>query len=166
MPCWIEFWRGLPSRVALALGLGALSVAGAKADAVGNATPGGDPAWVPQQSAKTLGELLIWNEAGRIYVSEEGKPAEELTLGESAEAEILKQLLAQAGATAATPRVLRDRIILVGGGGGGFSWQPARPPDKPTPAPTTGTPAGGKVENPRPTETGSAGSAASSAPQK
>jgi hypothetical protein len=161
MPSWMHDW-GLPSRIALLLGLGAFSIAGAKADRVGEASPGGDTARVPQQSAKTFGDLLIWSDAGRIYVSEAGKPAEELPLGDSAEAEVLRQLLGREGATAATPRVLRDRIILVGGGGNGFSWQPPRQPDNaaPTPNPATDASPGGDVAKPAAATTGSASSVA------
>jgi hypothetical protein len=115
-------WLRLPSRVALLLGLGALSAAGAKAD-----TPdlGKEPMRVPQHSAKTFGELRIWNDDGRIFVSEAGREAQELRLGDTAEARHLRQLLARDGAAAESPHILQDRIILVGGGGDGFHWAPA-----------------------------------------
>jgi hypothetical protein len=158
MPSWMHI-AGLPGRIAVLLGLGALSVAGAKADAVDEPKGGGDAARIPQQSAKSFGDLLIWSEAERIYVSEAGRPTEELRFGDSAEAVALRQLLERSGATAARPYVLRDRIILVGGGGNGFSWQPPRQPGgaPPSSAPTAGDDAG--------KATGSAGSAAA-APQK
>ena len=115
-------WLRLPSRVALLLGLGALSAAGAKAD-----TPdlGKEPMRVPQHSAKIFGELMIWNDDGRIFVSESGREAQELRLGDTAEARHLRQLLERDGAAANSPRMLLDRIILVGGGGDGFHWAPA-----------------------------------------
>ena len=69
----------LPSRIALLLGLGALSVSGAKA-ATSEGDLGKDPRRLPQQSVKQFGELLVWNDGGRIYVSEPNKPAEELRL--------------------------------------------------------------------------------------
>jgi hypothetical protein len=114
-------WLRLPSRLALLLGLGALSAAGAKAD-----TPdlGKEPVRVPQHSAKTFGELRIWHDDGRIFVSESGREAQELRLRDTAEARHLRQLLARDGAAADSPRVLLDRIILVGGGGDGFHWAP------------------------------------------
>jgi hypothetical protein len=128
MPISVRNRLRLPSRIAVLLGLGALSVAGAKADTAGAMHPGNEGALSPQQSAKSLAELLIWRDDGRIYVSEAGKPAEELRLGDSAEAALLEQLLDSRGATAANPHTMRDRIILVGGGGCGFSWDSSQQP--------------------------------------
>ncbi len=119
---FVHKWLGFSSRIALLLGLGAVSIAGAKAAAVSDVLPGGDRTLVPQQSAKALSELLIWQDDGRIYVSEAGKPAEELSLGTGTEAGLLRQMLERAGATSAKPQALRDRIILVGSGGSGFNW--------------------------------------------
>ncbi len=119
MPYSIRHLVHLPSRIALLLGLGVFSVAGAEAGAI-EVHPGHDATRVPQQSAKALGDLLIWSEAGRIYVSEAGGEPKELQLGDTAEAAQLRQLIEGQGATAATPHVLHDRIILVGGGGEGF----------------------------------------------
>ena len=121
MPRIFAKWLPLPGRIALFLGLGALSVAGAKA-AISASDLGKDPGRVPQQSVKRFGELLVWNDDGRIYVSESDKPDEELRLGDTPEARLLRELLQRDGATAAAPRVLSDRIILVGGGGKGISW--------------------------------------------
>lgn len=137
MPSSIRNLLNLPSRIALLLGLGALSVAGAKADTGGVLNPDRDSAHVPQQSAKPLADLVIWKENGRIYVSEGGKPAEELHLGNTAEAEQLMQLLVREGATAAAPHVLRDRVILVGGGGQGFNLDVPRPGDPSQTRPST-----------------------------
>jgi hypothetical protein len=167
MPSWMHVW-GLPGRIALLLGVGALSVAGAKADTAGEASAGDNAARVPQQSAKTFGDLLIWSEADRIYASEAGQPAEELRFGDSTEAIALRQLLERSGATAARPHVLRDRIILVGGGGAGFSWQPPRQPNSatPAPAPTTGAAPGGDAGNVGSGTSGAGGSAVATAAPK
>ena len=124
LPSSLRKWLRLPSRIALLLGLGALSATGAEA-AVAEADLGDGLMRVPQQSAKSFGELRIWSEAGRIYVSEGGKDAQELNLGDTPEARHLRQMLDRGGAGAASPRVLHDRIILVGGGGDGFHWAPA-----------------------------------------
>jgi hypothetical protein len=124
LPPSLRKWLSLPSRIALLLGLGALSATGAEA-AVAEADLGDGLMRVPQQSAKSFGELRIWSEAGRIYLSEGGKDAQELNLGDTPEARHLRQMLDRDGAAVDAPRVLQDRIILVGGGGDGFHWAPA-----------------------------------------
>jgi len=118
-------------RIALLLGIGAISAAGARADAA--PVGGSEPMRVPQQSAKSFGELLIWSDGGRIYVAERGQQAQELRLGDTAEARRLRLLLERDGATADRPRIVPDRMILVGGGGTGFHGVPAEKavtPDK------------------------------------
>jgi hypothetical protein len=135
----------LPSRVALLLGVGALSATGAQA------APGelDRSARIPQQSAKSFGEVRIWMEAGRIFVSELGKATEELRLGNTPEARRLRALLEQDGATAASPRILPDRMILVGGGGCGFDWAPAdRSRTTGNPVPPAATSFGGSNPSP------------------
>jgi hypothetical protein len=121
-------WMRLPSRVALLLGLGALSASAVQANTA-EANVGNEPLRVPQQSAKSFGELRIWSDGGRLYLVEPGKEAEELHLGDTAEARHLRQLLEHDGAAADAPRVLPHRLILVGGGGDGFHWDRARQPD-------------------------------------
>jgi len=122
MPRGVRGWFALPSRIALMLGLGALS-AGTAAKA--EATPVPEPARVPQQSVASLGELRLWSEGDRILVSERGGEARELHLGNTAEARRLRNLLERAGATADLPQIVHDRLILVGGGGQGYSWNPS-----------------------------------------
>jgi hypothetical protein len=129
----------VPSRLALLLGLGAISASGVQA-ATPESDAGSKPKAVPQQSGKTFGELEVWIEGDRIYVSEAGKAAEELRVGNTAEAAHLKQLLERNGANAASPSVVPDRMIFVGSGGSGIGWVPAGPhqmPAKPS-APATG----------------------------
>ncbi len=129
-PSILHRMLGLPGRIGLLLGLSALSAVAAKAD-IRLPQPGAGPDRVPQQSVRTFGDMLIWTEGGRIYVSESGRAGRELALGETPQAHRLRLLLERDGATAAAPRVLRDRIILVGGGGEGFHWAPMRRPDDP-----------------------------------
>jgi len=139
MPSFAQKWLGLSSRIALLFGIGALSAAGAKAEA----TPvdeGKQPTRVPQQSAKSFGEMRIWSDNGRIYLSESRGEARELVLSDTAEARHLRQLLQRDGAVADAPQVLQHRIILVGGGGEGFHWAPPQQTTNPatTVAPTAG----------------------------
>ena len=61
----------------LLLGLGALSVSAAQANTAGRVAGNGPLRGAATESAKKLGDLLIWNDGGRIYVSEPGKEAEE-----------------------------------------------------------------------------------------
>jgi hypothetical protein len=122
MPSSMCRWLRLPSRIALLFGVGALSVAGAEA----GPHPADGGKVVPQQSAKQLGDLHIWQDEGRIFISEAGRPAEELRLGNSPEADLLRERLRLAGATRDAPQTLRDRIILVGSGGSGLHWEADR----------------------------------------
>lgn len=123
MPQGVRAWLSLPSisRVALMLGLGALSAGTTPAEAA-TAEPA---ARVPQQSVASLGELRLWSEGERIFVSERGGEARELRLGDTAAARRLRDLLERAGANADAPQIVQDRIILVGGGGQGYSWNPS-----------------------------------------
>lgn len=132
----------VPSRFALLLGLGALSTSAAQANTA-EVSGGNGPVPVPQTSDRSFGELLIWNDAGRIYVSESGNEARELHLGDTAEARHLRRLLEQDGAAAGSPLALPHRLILVGSGGEGMHWDRARQPDtsdKSGDPPTTGGP--------------------------
>jgi hypothetical protein len=127
MPSSIRDLLRLPSRIALMLGLGALSVAGAKADTGTQAQPGRDSAGPPMEAGASSG-LRVWREDGRIYLSEAGRAAEELRLGSTAEADLLRQLLEREGVTTANPRVLGDRVRLAGTGGSGLHWDSDQPP--------------------------------------
>lgn len=112
------------------LGMGAAVAGGPTADAM-PAEEGRQSARVPQQSGKTFGELLIWADDGRLYLSEDGGAAQELVIGDTAEARRLRDLLDRSGATAASPQVLQHRLILVGSGGDGFHWSPTIPNGNP-----------------------------------
>jgi hypothetical protein len=116
-------WLRLPSRIALLLGLGALSAAGTNPSAA-EADAGKKIDSAPWQDATEFGDLRMWTEGGRIYMAEAGKPGEDLCLDETLEARHLRELLEQHGATAASRRVPLNRMILAGGGGCGFDWPP------------------------------------------
>lgn len=135
----------LPGRIALLLGLAALSATAGDAGAAPGVPAAGELERVPQQSAKAFGELLIWSEAGRIFVAEAGQPAQELRLGDTPEAARLRELLQREGATSGAPRALRDRVILVGGGGDGFHWAPSRQSNEASKARAAAPRAGGKA---------------------
>jgi hypothetical protein len=103
-------WLRLPSRIAVLLGMGALSATGAP-PAMAEPELGKGPLRVPQQSAKSFGEVLIWSEGGRIYFSESGNEAQELRLGDTPQAGRLRELLVREGAVAELPRVRQRRPL-------------------------------------------------------
>ena len=77
-------WLRVPSRAGLLLGLGALSIPGARAETA---------ATVPTPPSPTLGGVSIRSEAGRIYVSENGKDFREVELADTPEKRRLAQML-------------------------------------------------------------------------
>jgi hypothetical protein len=113
-------WLRLPSRIALILGLGALSTAGATADAQANQTASGD--------------ALIRSDGGKIYLSEGGRESE-LRLSATPQRDRLLRLLEEYGP--AGVKLDRDpRLIMSSGGGAGFYWwgQKKSAPDGVAPA--------------------------------
>jgi len=122
-PRSLRRWLRLPGRVALILGLGALSTAGARAD-----TP-------ETHQRASPGDVLVRCEGGKIYLSEGGRETE-LRLGATPERDRLLRLLEEHG-----PDGIKldpdPRLIMSGGGGTGFSlWDIKKSlTDKPTPAP-------------------------------
>jgi hypothetical protein len=113
-------WLRLPSRVALILGLGALSSVGVRAN-------------TPDQSNR-LGDVLVRSEGGRIFLLERGRETE-LRLGATAERDHLLQLLERHG-SAGVKLDSDPSLIMAGGGGMGFSLRDlTKPfPGKPQPA--------------------------------
>ena len=105
-------WLCFPSRAGLLLGLGALSIAGARAETAAPAPP----------PSPAIGGLSIRGESGRIYVSEGGREFQELDLGDTADAHLLRRLLAGTGGAA----IPLDPMILAGSGGDGFHWTAPR----------------------------------------
>src|SRR5690348_13363083 len=116
----------LPSRIALILGLGALSTTGAQADAP---AAGRDAAAAPE----ARGELMIRTAGGKIYLSEAGRGFREVPLGDTAEARRLRQLLEDSGAAAGPDGLRLTPMLLAGGGGAGFHWAPFGKADDPPP---------------------------------
>jgi hypothetical protein len=106
IPCSLYRWLHLPSRIALILGLGALSTAGAPADAQPNPTASGD--------------ALIRSDGEKIYLSEGGRETE-LRLSATPQRDRLLRLLEEHGS--AGVKLDRDpRLIMSSGGGAGFYW--------------------------------------------
>lgn len=135
----MQEWLRLPGRIALLLGFGALSAAGAQADATGIDTAN-QPNGMPQHSAHAFGELRVWSDGARIYFAESGSEARELQSADTAEAQHLRQMLQRHGALSASAALPLAPTILAGGGGDGFHWTPARTKST-SAAPTAGPPA-------------------------
>lgn len=114
-------WLRLPGRVALVLGLGALSAPVAQAN-----TP-------ESRERPGPGEVSIRSAEGKIFLSEGGRESE-LHLGATPERDRLFQLLEEQGP--AGVRLDNDpRLIMSGGGGTGFSlWDTGKSTaEKPAP---------------------------------
>jgi hypothetical protein len=142
----------LPSQVALLLGLGALSAAGARAD-TGLDQPGAGPAPLARGDQASAGEVLIRTEGGRIYLSERGGEFQELRLGNIPEAHLLKQLLDGVDAAAGSTGIRLSPVILAGNGGEGFHWPPGgRAAKRDQPGPAGSTPAAGTPAPPAPAQ--------------
>ena len=120
-------WLRLPSRVALLLGLGALSAAGARADPAQD-QPGGGIAPIAHGDRASLDGLLIRAEGSRLYVAEGGGEFQELRLGDIPEALLVQQLIERSGEAAATGIRLTP-MRLAGSGGAGFHWGPIEKTD-------------------------------------
>ena len=120
---FLSRWSRLPRRIALILGLGALSTAGARAD-------------TPEPGKLTASrDVVVRSEGGRVFLSEGGRETE-LGLPATPERARLLQLLEDHGA--AGVRLDRDpRLIMSGGGGSGFSLRDIQRSifGEPTPAP-------------------------------
>jgi hypothetical protein len=99
-------WLRLPSRIALILGLGALSTTGAPADS--------------QAKQAASGDALIRSDGGKIYLTEGGRETE-LRLSATPQRDRLLRLLEEHGS--AGVKLDRDpRLIMSSGGGAGFYW--------------------------------------------
>jgi hypothetical protein len=114
-------WMRLPGRLALILGLSALSTAGARAD-----TPE-----QPQRGA--VGDLLIRSEGGKIFLSEGSRDFRELQLRDTAVARRLRQLLENRNRAEGAAHLRPDSTMMASGGGSGFYWwwRPADKADRP-----------------------------------
>jgi len=107
MPRSLRRWSRLPGRVALILGMGALTTTSVRAD-------------LPEQNELTPSSgALIRSEDGKIYLSENGRETE-LELHATPQRDHLLRLLEQHG-TAGIRLDPDPRLIMSGGGGSGFS---------------------------------------------
>jgi hypothetical protein len=123
----VSRWLRLPSGLALILGFGALSTAGAPTDAHASQTASGD--------------ALVRSDGGKIYLSEGGQETE-LRLSATPQRDRLLRLLEEHG-SAGIKLDSDPRLIMSGGGGAGFSlWDIKRSvTGKTTPAPQDPPPA-------------------------
>jgi hypothetical protein len=137
---FLSRWLRLPGRIALILGMGALSTGGARAD-----TPA-------QSGLRASGDVQIRSEGGRIYLSEDGRETE-LGLSATPERDRLLRLLEQHGP--AGVKLARDpRLIMSGGGGSGFSLRDIQRSifGEPAPAPRDAQQPGAPKREPPPQE--------------
>ena len=138
-------WLRVPSRAGLLLGLGALSIPGARAETA---------ATVPTPPSPTLGGVSIRSEAGRIYVSENGKDFREVELADTPEKRRLAQMLEGREPGSPGSEIALYFMILAGAGGDGFHWTaPRSGSDVAKPAGRSderSRPAGGSSPPPRP----------------
>jgi hypothetical protein len=118
-------WLRLPGRIALILGLGALSTAGARADSA-------------QADGSALGNAMVRTEGGKIYLSEGGRETE-LRLSATPQRDHLLRLLEEHG-PAGIKLDHNPRLIMSGGGGTGFYWWGSRKPISENPAPALQNP--------------------------
>jgi hypothetical protein len=121
IPRSLRRWLRLPGRVALILGLGALSTAGARADTL------------DQAHRTSFDDILIRSEGGKIYLTEGGRESE-LQLTATPQRDHLLRLLEEHGPGGV--KLDRDpRLIMSSGGGSGFYWWGTRKPAPVKPAP-------------------------------
>jgi hypothetical protein len=135
IPRSLSRWLRLPGRVALILGMGALSTGAARAAA-------------PEQTP--FGDVLVRSEGGRIFLREGGRETE-LGLSATPERARLLHLLEPHGA--AGVKLDRDpRLIMSGGGGSGFSLKDIQRSifGEPSPAPQNSQPTGAPKREPAP----------------
>lgn len=165
LPSSAKNWRRLPSRLALLLGFGALSAAGAEAalpgaavDNASGAILGGTAARADEPGALQGSVLRMRN--GTIEIAEGGGHFRELRLGDTTEARHLRRLLENNPTARSDDGVRLGPTILAGSGGEGFHWvpvprnaqDPARPAGAadPSRAPRPASERGGSPQTPAP----------------
>ena len=144
-------WSALPSRAALLLGIGT-AAAGSPAEA---AVAAPAPAQAQQQIGQS-GAPVVWTEQGRVLISEDGKDARELPLGDTREARLLRELLQRRGAVTKEFGARLGPLMLAGGGGDGFHWAPPSLGAKSPPATGAGAKPAASTAPPRPVSSGGA----------
>jgi hypothetical protein len=136
IPRSVRKWLRLPGRVALILGLGALSTTGVQADT--------------KASKPASGDASVRSDGGKIYLSEGGRETE-LRLGATPQRDRLLRLLEEHG-PAGVKLDSDPRLIMSGGGGSGFSLRDIKNSviGEPTPAPESSPQAAPPPSSPEP----------------
>lgn len=135
-------WLRLPGGIAMALGLGALSTAGARTDLA------------EAHQRASLGDGMIRSEGGKIFLSEGGRETE-LRLSATPQRDHLLRVLEQYG-PAGIKLNADPRLIMSGSGGAGFSlrdlmkFRSGPPSPGAAPPPTSTPPQGSTKQEPRP----------------
>jgi hypothetical protein len=111
-----NIWSHLPAWGALLLGLGAL-IGDARADRP-ELRPSSAPAEPSSRTASGAAEVAVRIDGEKIYISQDGRTFEELRLGDTPEAALLKKLLRDEGANGASVSVPVGSMIVASGGGG------------------------------------------------
>jgi hypothetical protein len=117
-----KFWSHLPGWGALLLGFGALA-GDARADRPQLGPPGSAPR-PSSQSASQPGEVRVMIHGEKLYISQDGRPFEQLELSDTPEAAYLKMLLRDEGADRRSVSIPVDAMIVASGGGGAKGEKP------------------------------------------
>lgn len=127
MAAWLKAgWWQLPSRIALALGLGSAAVASdARADLPAPQPNNLSGPAVPWR----FGDMTIRTDGERVYVAEQGGGFRELPLSNTPETQLLLKLLAGSEGAASASGITLNPMLLAGSGGQSIHRAPVGDPN-------------------------------------